>query len=178
MTEVETVGWYHRLSGYESEQTPGDGEGWGSLVCCSAWGHRVGHDQMTGQQQPCLVIVPYNHIAFSWNFIGMISSEPPNSPRRQAGQTWEVKVGPQAHMGHQCAHGDWDCPCALVGSLPSSPGKSDHHQYILARSMLDLWPLAFPPPWSSVRWADLCHSGGSHTHPSAWAPRQQAWRNQ
>ena len=94
MTEVETVGWYNRLNGYESEQTPGDGEGWGSLVCCSPWGRRVGHDRMTGQQQPCLVIAPHNHIAFSWNFIGMISLEPPNSPGRQAGQTWEVKVRP------------------------------------------------------------------------------------
>ena len=31
------VGWHHRLSGHESEQTPGDGEGLGSLVCCSPW---------------------------------------------------------------------------------------------------------------------------------------------
>ena len=32
------VGWHHRLDGHESEQTPGDGEGQGSLACCSAWG--------------------------------------------------------------------------------------------------------------------------------------------
>ena len=32
------VGWYHRLNGCEFEQTPGDGEGWGSLMCCRAWG--------------------------------------------------------------------------------------------------------------------------------------------
>ena len=30
-------GWYHQ---HELEQTPGDGEGQGSLVCCSPWGHR------------------------------------------------------------------------------------------------------------------------------------------
>ena len=35
MTEDEMVGWHHRLNGQESEQTPGDGEGQGSLVCCS-----------------------------------------------------------------------------------------------------------------------------------------------
>ena len=34
------VGWYHRLNGHEFEQTPGDGEGQGSLVCCSPWGHK------------------------------------------------------------------------------------------------------------------------------------------
>ena len=34
------VGWHHRLDGHESEQTPGDGEGQGSLVCCSPWGRK------------------------------------------------------------------------------------------------------------------------------------------
>ena len=34
-TEDEMVGWHHRLNGHEFEQTPGDGEGQGSLVCCS-----------------------------------------------------------------------------------------------------------------------------------------------
>ena len=29
------------LSGHEFEQTPGDGEGQGSLVCCSPWGCKV-----------------------------------------------------------------------------------------------------------------------------------------
>ena len=29
------------LNRHEFEQTPGDGEGWGSLVCCSLWGHKV-----------------------------------------------------------------------------------------------------------------------------------------
>ena len=31
------VGWHHRLDGHEFEQTPGDGEGQGSLTCCSSW---------------------------------------------------------------------------------------------------------------------------------------------
>ena len=34
------VGWHHQLNGHESEQTPGDGEGQGSLACCSPWGHK------------------------------------------------------------------------------------------------------------------------------------------
>ena len=33
-------GWHHQLSGHESEQTLGDSEGQGSLVCCSSWGHK------------------------------------------------------------------------------------------------------------------------------------------
>ena len=32
------VGWHHRLNGREFEQTLGDGEGQGSLECCSPWG--------------------------------------------------------------------------------------------------------------------------------------------
>ena len=32
------VGWYHRLSAHEFGQTPGDGEGQGSLACCSPCG--------------------------------------------------------------------------------------------------------------------------------------------
>ena len=34
-TEDEMVGWHHQLDGYEFEQALGDGEGQGSLVCCS-----------------------------------------------------------------------------------------------------------------------------------------------
>ena len=34
------VGWHHRLDGHELEQTPGDSEGWGSLVGCSPWGRK------------------------------------------------------------------------------------------------------------------------------------------
>jgi len=40
MTEDEMVGWHHRLNGHESEQTPGDREGQGSLACCSPWGRK------------------------------------------------------------------------------------------------------------------------------------------
>ena len=34
------IGWHHQLNGHEFEQLPGDGEGQGSLVCCSPWGHK------------------------------------------------------------------------------------------------------------------------------------------
>ena len=40
MTENEMVGWHHLLDEYEFEQTLGDGEGQGSLVSCSPWGHK------------------------------------------------------------------------------------------------------------------------------------------
>ena len=44
-TEDEMVGWHHRLNGHEFEQSPGIGEGQGSLVCSCPWefpGKRTG----------------------------------------------------------------------------------------------------------------------------------------
>ena len=40
MTDDETVGWHHRLDGHEFQQAPGVGDGQGSLLCCSPWGHK------------------------------------------------------------------------------------------------------------------------------------------
>ena len=39
-TEDEMVGWHHQLNGHEFEQALGVGDGQGSLVCCSPWGHK------------------------------------------------------------------------------------------------------------------------------------------
>ena len=37
MTGNEMPEWHHQLNGHEFEQTPGDGEGQGSLACCTPW---------------------------------------------------------------------------------------------------------------------------------------------
>ena len=34
------VGWQHQLNRHEFEQIQGDGEGQGSLACCSPWGQK------------------------------------------------------------------------------------------------------------------------------------------
>ena len=44
MTEDKMVWCYHQHNGHEFEQAPRDGEGQGSLACCSPWGHRVRHN--------------------------------------------------------------------------------------------------------------------------------------
>ena len=44
MTEEEMVEWHHPLDKHEFEQVLGVGDGQGTLVCCSPWGHRVGHN--------------------------------------------------------------------------------------------------------------------------------------
>ena len=55
MTEDEMVGWHHWLNGYEFEQTQGDSEGHGSLVCCSSRDpkeldttYRINSNEITG----------------------------------------------------------------------------------------------------------------------------------
>ena len=40
VTEDEMVGWHHRLNGHEFEQTLGDSEHQGSLICYSPWGRK------------------------------------------------------------------------------------------------------------------------------------------
>ena len=40
VTEYERVGWHHRVNRHEFEQTLGDSEGQGSLMCYSPWSHR------------------------------------------------------------------------------------------------------------------------------------------
>ena len=34
------IGWHYQLIEHELEQTAGDGEGLGSVACCSPWGHK------------------------------------------------------------------------------------------------------------------------------------------
>ena len=66
-TEDKMVGWYHQINGHEFEQALGDCEGQESLVCCSPWHHRVGHDWATEEQQDqtinkqCMIISINNH---------------------------------------------------------------------------------------------------------------------
>ena len=40
MTQDEMDGWHHGLDRHEFEQALGDGDGQGSLACCSLWGRK------------------------------------------------------------------------------------------------------------------------------------------
>ena len=50
------VGWHHRLNGHEFEQTPGDGDGQESLVCCSPWGCRESDVTVNNHTGPTRII--------------------------------------------------------------------------------------------------------------------------
>ena len=58
-----SAGCYQRLNGHEFEEIQGDSERQVSLLCCSSWGCRVGHDIVTEQQQLCR---SYNSHFFLW----------------------------------------------------------------------------------------------------------------
>ena len=45
----EMIGWHHQFNGHEYERILGDGEGQGSLACCSSRGHKVRHNWQTEQ---------------------------------------------------------------------------------------------------------------------------------
>ena len=62
------VGWYHLLSGHESEQAPGDGEGQGSLACCSPWGHKE-LDTTKQQQMLIAMLVPQRQILYDSTYM-------------------------------------------------------------------------------------------------------------
>ena len=40
MAEDEMVEWHHQMDGHDFDQGLGVGDGQGSLVCCSPWGHK------------------------------------------------------------------------------------------------------------------------------------------
>ena len=50
-TENEKVGWHHQLDGCEFEQTPGDGDGQGSLARCSPRDHKESDTTEETEQQ-------------------------------------------------------------------------------------------------------------------------------
>ena len=76
-------GWHHQLDGHEFEQALGDGEGQGSLVRCSPWGHRVRHDWATelnwfkGLEQKEYVLICFGISSFPQTLIRTSPAHPP-----------------------------------------------------------------------------------------------------
>ena len=87
MTDDEMVGWHHQLNRHEFEQTLRDGQGQGSLVCRSPWGHKeLGVTSwLTNNKWPFISFyiiwlnehpskdpilkLPYSHITFVYLFL-------------------------------------------------------------------------------------------------------------
>ena len=61
------VGWRYQLDGHEFEQTPGESEGQGSLVCCSPWGLKESDttERLSNSNKQITHTVPV-YIIISW----------------------------------------------------------------------------------------------------------------
>ena len=81
VTEDEMVGWHHWLNGHEFEQTPGNTEGQGSLVCCSPWGRRFGYDFHNNYCEWCL-------LSASLTVAALTTSPHPNTTHLTAWSQW------------------------------------------------------------------------------------------
>ena len=63
-TEDKMVGWLHLLSEHEFEQTLGDGEGQGNLVCCSPSDHRDSYmtERLNSNKMVTTAFLWWNHL--------------------------------------------------------------------------------------------------------------------
>ena len=75
-TEDEMVVWHHWLNGHEFEQSPGIGDGQGSLACCSLWGHkesdtteRLNWTELKGRVQLYQKKIRKNYLLIIWKEI-------------------------------------------------------------------------------------------------------------
>ena len=71
MAEDEMVGWHHWLDGHEFEQALGVGDGQGSLVCCSIWGHKESDmTEWLNNNKMCLAVsVCWTDIYLYWSML-------------------------------------------------------------------------------------------------------------
>ena len=77
-TEDEMVGWHHRLSRHEFEQTPGVGDGQGGRACCCPWGQK--ESGVTKSQTRLSYWTELNWIYVSMLLSPYISPSPSLSP--------------------------------------------------------------------------------------------------
>ena len=91
------VGWHHQANGHEFEQTPGDSEGQGSLLCCSPWGRKELHDSnWTPTAKPREPLQPWGSLGHNHSFPILFVPGPMTSPiLSQASKTQLGSV--QAH---------------------------------------------------------------------------------
>ena len=69
-TEDEMVGWHHQLNGHELEQIPGDGDGQGSLVCCSPWGRK--ESDMTERWNTTTTMCKWITLLCTWDTVSQL----------------------------------------------------------------------------------------------------------
>ena len=68
LTEDKMAGWHHWLNGHKFEQATRDGDGQGSLACCSPWGHKEsGMTEWLNNNYSLATINRYGYVIQSWS---------------------------------------------------------------------------------------------------------------
>ena len=85
------VGWHHRINGHEFEQTLGDGEGQGSLACCSPWGCKeLDTTELLNNNSLMLSIILYQGVSSMWGGIFVLLSA--ESPLPKPISAWDILI--------------------------------------------------------------------------------------
>ena len=64
--QEKMVRWHHWLNEHEFEQIPGDGEGQGSLMCCSPWGRKESDVTELLNSNRCSTVSVIRRLKFHW----------------------------------------------------------------------------------------------------------------
>ena len=123
MTEDETVEWHHQLNGHEFEQALGDGEGQGSLVCSSPWGHK----ELNTTEPLNKIVRKSRHQCLVPNWVwcpgqiwpsGGLHLCPSRREPSLAGSPWETQRSPWQHpCWSYCCPLSWDLLHRMQGWL-------------------------------------------------------------
>ena len=128
------VGWHHRLNGHEFEQAPRDGEGQGSLECCSPWDYKESdttewlnnnkpgfQNPLSPTQSPGLPVHPHSTLILP-------RCRSPVDPPRSAPPSAE-KVSPDSRVV-RTARGSWG------GGSPEGRGPRVGGQWTVSGAIL------------------------------------------
>ena len=106
VTEDKMVGWHHRFKGHEFEQTPGAGEGQGSLACC----------RPRGRKEP--------------DTTERLNSSKPR--HKLAAVKWAVVAAGREAVGRQTCRSSYNLHIWLCLSLKRSITVSFYHEILLS----------------------------------------------
>ena len=140
VTDGEMVGWHHWLNGHKFEQTLGDNEGQGSLMCCSLWGCEESYmtEQLNNSNNKILtgntVQCRYSICWLQWPQTPLIPCPIPCLESRVQGVHMETGItGPEGQQACTAQHTKirehrtrvWGEECKQVEQRNQSPGCGD-----------------------------------------------------
>ena len=177
---TEMVGWHHWLYGHEFEQALGVGDGQGSLLCCSPWGHkelnitewlkwtelRVSYPKYRGQNGS----YPFGYSQHHFNHILFVSGKSLSSTHIHGGRMklhffrgsvsknlWYILKSPQRkNWNSHLSLSDFTAPTLLIAKVKKTPRMFPR---LTSSSMIDI----ISNPSNSYCWNSAWPKYLSHT---------------